>query len=116
MVSLSWYPMTLRIFMLSFSLLATACTSMVTGGGQTSGVHDRHDGRSLQQVSEDANITQSVQRILENHSLVDVDTANGIVTLLGTVTSQRELQRIISQVYQVEGVQRVESQLVVDSP
>ncbi|NNF95715.1 MAG: BON domain-containing protein [Halobacteria archaeon] len=116
MVSLCLCPMIRRILLLSFTLLATACTSMVIGGGQTSGVHDQHDSRSLQQVSEDANITQRIQRILENHTLVDVDTSNGIVTLQGTVTSQREVQRIISQVYRLDGVQRVDSQLVVSSP
>jgi len=108
--------MRLRILLLGFTLLSTACTSMVIGGGQSSGVYHQQDGRSLQQVSEDANITQRVQHILENHTQIDVDTSNGIVTLQGTATSQREVQRIISQVYRVDGVQRVESQLVVSSP
>ncbi len=89
---------------------------MVMGGGQSSGAYQQQDDRTLQQVSEDANITQRVQRILENHTKIDVDTSNGIVTLRGTVVSQREVQRIISQVYRVDGVQRVDSQLVVSSP
>lgn len=89
---------------------------MVLGGGQTGGVHDQHDGRTLQQVSEDADITQRVQGILENNKLVDVYTFNGIVTLQGTVSSQREVQRIINQVYRIDGVQRVKSHLLVSSP
>jgi len=89
---------------------------MVIGGGQTGGVHDQHDDRTLQQVSEDANITQRVQHILGNQTPIDVYTLNGVVTLQGTVTSQREIQRIISQVYQVDGVQRVESYLLVKTP
>jgi len=108
--------MRLRILLLGFTLLSTACTSMVIGGGQSSGVYHQQDDRTLQQVNQDANITQQVQRILGNHTQIDVDTSNGIVTLQGTATSQREVQRIISQVYRVDGVQRVDSQLVVSSP
>ena len=89
---------------------------MVIGGGQTAGVHEHNDGRTLQQVSDDAVITQRVQRMLRNYNQVDVHTSNGVVTLQGTVASQREVQRIISQVYRVEGVQRVDSQLVISSP
>ena len=108
--------MRLRILLLGFTLLSTACTSMVIGGGQSSGAYHQQDGRSLQQVSQDANITQRVQRALSNYSKIDVYTANGSVTLQGTVASQREKQRIISQVYRIEGVQHFDSQLVVSSP
>jgi hypothetical protein len=107
--------MRLRILLLGFILLTTACTSMVIGGGQSSGVYHQQDGRSLQQVSEDADITQRVQGILENHTQIDVYTTNGTVTLQGTATSQREVQRIIGQVYRVDGVNQVDSQLVVSS-
>jgi len=108
--------MILRTFLLGFTLLSTACTSMVIGGGQTAGVHDQHDGRTLQQVDEDANITQDVRRVLSDYSTIDVDTSNGIVTLQGTVRSQGEITRIINQVYLIEGVQRVESYLRVSTP
>jgi osmotically-inducible protein OsmY len=108
--------MKFRILMLGFSLSLTACTTMVIGGAQTGNVYDQHDGRTLQQVSDDAAITQQVQDILENNKLVDVDTSNGIVTLQGTVSSQREVQRIINQAYRIGGVKRVESHLLVNSP
>jgi osmotically-inducible protein OsmY len=109
-------PMILRILLLSFTLVATACTSMVIGGGQTGGVHDQHDNRTLQQVSEDADITQDVRSVLGSNSPITVSTVNGIVTLQGQVSSQREIPRIISKVYQVDGVQRVDSRLLVSSP
>ena len=79
-------------------------------------MHDQHDGRTLQQVSDDANITQDVQRTLSNYSTIDVDTSNGIVTLQGTVRSRDEITRIINQVYIIDGVQRVESYLRVSTP
>lgn len=94
-------------------LLLTGCTSMVIGGGQQSGEYVLQDDRSLEQVSEDANITQAVRRLLTKPSHVNVSTTNGIVTLQGTMDSQREIQRLISQVYRVDGVHDVDSQLVV---
>ena len=108
--------MLLRVLLLSFTLVATACTSMVIGGGQTSGVHDQHDGRSLEQVDADANITQAVQRVLRHYKNIHVDTTNGIVTLTGTVASQYDIHRAINQAYQIDGVKRVESYLRVSSP
>ena len=107
--------MILRILFLGYALLSTACTSMVMGGGQSSGAYQQQDDRTLQQISEDAEITQRVQRTLGNHTQIDVYTSNGSVTLQGTVVSQREVQRIISQVYRIDGVKHVESQLVVSS-
>jgi osmotically-inducible protein OsmY len=89
---------------------------MVVGGGQQAGVHDQNDNRTLEQVSQDADITQDVRSILDGNSAVTVSTANGIVTLQGQVSSQREIQRIISKVYRVNGVQGVESLLVVRTP
>ena len=89
---------------------------MVIGGGQTAGVHDQHDSRTLEQVNEDANITQDVRRLLGDYRTIDVDTSNGIVTLQGTVSSRDDLTRIINQVYLVDGVQRVESYLRVSTP
>jgi osmotically-inducible protein OsmY len=101
------------LFFFSLLLPLTSCTSMVIGGGQQSGEYVLQEGRSLEQVSEDANITQAVRRILTKPSNVSVSTTNGIVTLQGTMDSQREIQRLISQVYRVDGVQDVDSQLDV---
>ena len=89
---------------------------MIMGGGQQAGVYEQTDGRSLEQVSQDADITQAVRRLLDSPSPVAVSTANGIVTLQGQLPSQREIQRLISKVYRVHGVQGVDSQLVVRTP
>ena len=96
--------------------MVTGCTSMVMGGGQQAGVNDQYDGRSLEQVSEDASITREVRSMLGSDSTVIVSTANGIVTLQGQVASRREIQRIISKVYRVNGVQGVDSKLVIKTP
>jgi osmotically-inducible protein OsmY len=108
--------MTLRYILFSFLLSLTGCTSMVMSGGQQAGVHNQYDDRTLEQVSRDADITQDVRSMLGGNSPVTVSTANGIVTLQGQVSSQREIQRIISKVYRVNGVQDVDSQLVVKTP
>ena len=99
-----------------FFLILTACTSMVLGGGQQAGVHVQQDERTLKQVSQDADITQNVRRLLGSTSAIAVSTANGVVTLQGSASSQREVQRLISQIYRVHGVQGVNSQLVVRTP
>lgn len=97
-------------------LLLAACTSMILGGGQQAGVHVQQDDRTLEQVSQDAEITQNVRSLLGSHSAIAVSTANGIVTLQGSISSQREVQRLISMVYRVNGVQGVESRLTVSTP
>ena len=108
--------MTCRYFFFSLVLMITGCTSMVMGGGQQAGVHEQNDNRSLEQVSQDADITQEVRSLLGSDSTVIVSTANGIVTLQGQVSSQRQMQRIISNVYRVNGVQGVDSKLVIKTP
>ena len=108
--------MTYRYLFFSLMLFLTGCTSMVMGGGQQAGVHEQNDNRTLEQVSQDADITQKVRTLLDSNSPVTVSTANGIVTLQGQVASQRESQRIISKVYRIEGVQAVDSKLVIKAP
>jgi osmotically-inducible protein OsmY len=108
--------MTYRYLFFSLVLFLTGCTSMVMGGGQQAGIHDRNDDRTLEQVNQDADITQEVRSLLGSNSPVSVSTANGIVTLQGQVASRREIQRIISKVYRVDGVMEVNSQLVANIP
>ncbi len=108
--------MTIRYSLFTLLLFLTGCTSMVMGGGQQAGMYEQNDGRSLEQVSQDADITQAVRNLLGNDSPVAVSTTNGIVTLQGQLSSQREIQRLISKVYRVNGVQGVDSQLVVKTP
>lgn len=108
--------MTIRYSLFTLLLFLTGCTSMVMGGGQQAGMYEQNDGRSLEQVSQDADITQAVRNLLGNDSPVAISTTNGIVTLQGQLSSQREIQRLISKVYRVNGVQGVDSQLVVKTP
>ena len=108
--------MTHRYILFSFILSLSGCTSMVIGGGQQAGVHDQNDNRTLESVSQDADITQEVRNVLDGNSSITVSTVNGIVTLQGQLSSQREIQRIISKVYRINGVQGVDSQLVVRTP
>ena len=108
--------MMIRYSLFSVLFILTGCTSMVMGGGQQAGVNDYHDGRSLEQVSQDAAITQEVRSLLGNNSAVTVSTANGVVTLQGQISSRREIQRIISKVYRVNGVHAVDSKLVLKTP
>ena len=108
--------MIFRILFLGYALLSTACTSFVMAGGQTGGVHEQHDGRTMEQVSKDTDITKRVQNLVGNLAQFDVHTMNGVVTLEGKVSSADEVQRIINQVYQLDGVRQVDSQLVVSSP
>jgi len=108
--------MRIRYGLFTVLFILAGCTSMVMGGGQQAGMHEHSDGRSLEQVSQDASITQDVRNMLGSNSPLAVSTANGIVTLQGQVSSQREIQRIISQVYRINGVQGVDSQLVIKTP
>jgi osmotically-inducible protein OsmY len=108
--------MAIRYSLFTLLLFLAGCTSMVMGGGQQAGMHEQPDGRSLEQVSQDADITQAVRNMLGSNPPLAVSTANGIVTLQGQVSSQREIQRIISRVYRINGVQGVDSQLVIKSP
>jgi len=108
--------MTYRYLFFSLMLFLTGCTSMILGGGQQAGVHEQNDNRSLEQVSQDADITREVRSLLGSNSPVSVSTTNGIVTLQGQVASRREIQRIISKVYRVNGVQGVDSKLVIKTP
>ncbi len=86
---------------------------MVIGGGQTPGQYDQHDGRTLEQVSRDANITQQAQKLLSRYKTINIDTNNGVVILQGTAKSNYEVTSIINQIYMIEGVQKVESYLRV---
>lgn len=104
------------ILLLSCLFMLSACTSMVMGGGQQAGVYTQPDDRSLEQVSLDAEITQNVRIALGNPRAISVSTANGIVTLQGSVASERDIQRLVSRVYRVNGVQGVDSRLTVSSP
>jgi len=57
-----------------------------------------------------------VRSLLGGNSPIAVSTANGIVTLQGQVSSRQEIKRIISKVYRLNGVQGVDSKLVLKTP
>lgn len=94
-------------------LILGACASISLGGAQQAGVYDQHDGRSLEEVSVDAEITERVQTALVNYPFIDVSTYDGVVTLNGKAGSQSEENYIIRKVENVSGVQRVESSIEV---
>jgi len=107
----------LYVLLLPCLLVLSGCTSMVLGGGQQAGVHAQQDDRSLEQITQCAEITQNVRQVVGGSGdNISVSTENGIVTLQGSVASQREIQRLISRVYRVNGVQGVDSRLAVGSP
>jgi hypothetical protein len=80
--------------------------------------NDRAWGRDVQKGWSDASITAAVKTRLAGQSpatllKVDVDTANGIVQLNGTVDSERTKQRATELARQVDGVRRVVNNLKV---
>jgi hyperosmotically inducible protein len=77
--------------------------------------------RSIPQALDDATITARVKTVLLNDpqvgaTKIDVDTANGVVTMSGTVKSTAEEQRALALARQVSGVKEVRSSLQVSGP
>jgi hypothetical protein len=70
--------------------------------------------RSLGDVLDDTIITGKIKASLAadpqvSALAIDVDTANGVVSLTGVVSSEQERQRAIQLAQGIEGVQRVEA-------
>ena len=73
-------------------------------------------GATVHQTMDDATITARVKTALLNDPQVhatgiDVNTANGVVTISGTVPSPADIDRAVSVARQVNGVKNVVSQL-----
>jgi hyperosmotically inducible protein len=77
--------------------------------------------KTIDQTSDDATITAAVKTALLNDPQVgamkiDVDTANGVVTLSGTVTSQADAEHAIALARRALGVKDVKAELRVNPP
>jgi hyperosmotically inducible protein len=77
-------------------------------------------GKTISTTMDDASITAQVKTVLLNDpqinaTRIDVSTANGVVTMSGTVKSQPEQQRAIQLARQVNGVRDVKANLTVGS-
>jgi hyperosmotically inducible protein len=76
---------------------------------------------TVDQTSDDAMTTAAVKTALLNDAQagtmkIDVDTANGVVTLSGVVASQPDAERAIALARQAPGVKDVKSVLQVTPP
>jgi hyperosmotically inducible periplasmic protein len=76
--------------------------------------------QAVDQTIDDATITAAVKTALVNDPQVgamkiDVDTANGVVTLSGTVTSQPDVEHAVTLARRAPGVKDVKSELRVNA-
>jgi hyperosmotically inducible periplasmic protein len=77
--------------------------------------------KTIDQTIDDATITAAVKTALLNDPQVggmkiDVDTANGVVTLSGIVTSQPDAEHAMALARRAPGVKDVQSTLRVNPP
>jgi len=75
-------------------------------------------GKAVSSTIEDASITAQVKTALLNDTeinatRIDVSTANGVVTMSGSVASAAEQERAIQLVRQVSGVRDVRANLAI---
>ena len=97
--------------------LALTCCAAACGGSMAS--TPRTSGAAAMSSPDDTTITARVKTALLNDTQVnatriDVVTANGVVTMSGTVKSKAEEQRAIQLARQVSGVKDVKSSLQVN--
>lgn len=93
---------------------------MLLGGGNSDGVRLGGSARSPAQASADSAITAAVRNKLGDDSVLGqydlrIETLNKRVTLHGTVGSHEARERAIRLAGSVEGVDRVDSRIRVDS-
>jgi osmotically-inducible protein OsmY len=100
---------------------STGCFWIAVGGAGAAGYQIGKDDRSLGRKFDDASITTGVKTRFINDEQVDaldinVDTYEGIVTLNGSVPSERVEARAMQIARGVKGVRGVRSELVILSP
>ena len=111
---------TLRPWMLvGFAVALSGCTAMLLGGGNSDGT-SVGGARSSAQASADGAITTAVQRSLGDDPVLAqydlrIETVNRRVTLHGAVGSHEARERAIRLAGGVEGVERVDSRIKVES-
>jgi len=112
------------ILILGLTVVAFAgcATSKNTGAALKEGdqqmSHQAYKAESVGQSAEDASITSAIKVKYSDDKLVtasniSVDTANGVVTLKGTVANKAELDRAIKLGRSVKGVKSIHSFLTM---
>ncbi len=106
------------IFMVILLLCTTGCASLVVGGAGAGGYYAGKDERSVGRITEDAQITSSINAKYVRDSQIsamdiNVDTYNGVVTLHGHVNSVDAEARALSLARSTKGVKQVISRLSV---
>ncbi len=64
---------------------------------------------------EDVDINASVEDTVKNYPTVSVETANGVVTVSGTVKTQQEKKDLIDRILRVNGVKDVKDKLTIQN-
>lgn len=110
----------LFLMLLVMQMALTGCTAALVGGAAVGGYYVGKDDRSVGQIASDAKITASVNAKYANDSEVsaidiNVDTRYGVVTLYGSVSSQRIANRAVTLARATKGVKSVISRLTVVS-
>ena len=105
--------------LVGFAVALSGCTAMLLGGGNSDGT-SVSSAPSSAQASADGAITTAVQRRLGDDPVLAqyglrIETVNRRVTLRGAVGSHEARERAIRLAGSVEGVERVDSRITVDS-
>lgn len=100
--------------------LATGCGPAVLGGAAYGGYKTATDERSIGTMVDDSVIASTVKTKMIGDELVqarhiDVDVVGGVVYLVGAVRSDVQRQKAADIAAAVDGVRRVENQLLVGS-
>lgn len=114
--------MNLRYLLLSVVLVASfaiaGCGAAVVGGAAYGGYKGATDERSIGTMVDDSVISTTVKTKMISDEFVkarhiDVDVLNGVVYLIGVVESSSQKRMAADIARGVDGVRRVENQLVV---
>ncbi len=105
-------------FVLATSLILTGCGAAVIGGAAYGGYKGATDKRSIGTMVDDSVISTTVKSKMIADEFVkarhiDVDVLKGVVYLIGVVDSSSQKRMAADIARGVEGVQRVENQLLV---
>lgn len=105
-------------FVLATALILTGCGAAVIGGAAYGGYKGATDKRSIGTMVDDSVISTTVKSKMIADEFVkarhiDVDVLKGVVYLIGVVDSSSQKRMAADIARGVEGVQRVENQLLV---
>ncbi|NOX33316.1 MAG: BON domain-containing protein [Deltaproteobacteria bacterium] len=112
------YRTLLLSFALAASLTLSGCGAAVVGGAAYSGYKGAADERSIGSIVDDSVISSTVKTKMIADDFVkarhiDVDVLNGVVFLIGVVESSSQKRMAADIARGVEGVRRVENQLII---